>query len=73
MGSTDGNPTGGRSPGTAKRRRADRLVLGGWTLFLVSALAFVAVGVRDRDPLVIVGGATFLAACVLFLLALRGR
>lgn len=40
----------------------------GWALFLASALAFTAVGVRDGDLLVTVASVLFGVACVLFLL-----
>jgi len=42
--------------------------LWGWVLFLVCAVVFTAVGVRDGDVLMTVGSAIFLTACVLFLL-----
>lgn len=41
--------------------------LWGWILFLLCALAFVVVGLRDRDVLMTLGSLLFLAACVLFL------
>ena len=47
----------------------DRLEWWGWVLFLVSAVFFTAVAIRDRDPLVGAGGVTFLLACVLVLRA----
>jgi len=47
----------------------DRREWWGWVLFLMSAVFFLAVAVRDRDPLVGVGSVAFLAACVLFLRA----
>lgn len=47
----------------------DRYELWGWVLFLLCAVIFIAVGVRDRDPLMVVGSVAFLVACVLVLLA----
>lgn len=41
--------------------------LWGWILFLLCAVVFVAVGIRDGDALMTLGSALFLAACVLFL------
>lgn len=40
----------------------------GWVLFLVSAVAFTAAGIRDGDALVIGASLAFGAACVLVLL-----
>ena len=40
----------------------------GWVLFLASAVAFTAVGVRDRDLLVTAASILFALGCVLFLL-----
>lgn len=51
----------------------DRRQWWGWVLFLVSAIIFVAVGIRDRDMLLVTGSAAFLAACVLFLWAFPRR
>jgi len=51
----------------------DRRELWGWILFLLCAVVFVAVGVRDGDPLMVTGSVAFLAACVLFLLAYPRR
>lgn len=47
--------------------------LWGWILFLLSAVVFVAVGIRDGDALMTLGSALFLAACVLFLVPLCRR
>lgn len=46
---------------------ADWRELWGWILFLVCAVIFVAVGIRDGDLLLTIGSAAFLLACVLFL------
>jgi|AntRauTorckE6833_2_1112554.scaffolds.fasta_scaffold47633_2 hypothetical protein len=51
-------------------RRPD---LWGWLLFLLSAVAFTAVAVRDGDVLLAVGSLLFLAACVLFLIPYARR
>lgn len=51
----------------------DRRELWGWILFLVCAVIFVVVGVRDGDILMVLGSAAFLTACVLFLWALPRR
>ncbi|NND84836.1 MAG: hypothetical protein HKN46_06765 [Acidimicrobiia bacterium] len=40
----------------------------GWILFLLSAVAFAASGVRSGDWLVVAGSIIFGAACVLFLI-----
>lgn len=47
--------------------------LWGWVLFLLCAVVFVGVGVRDRDPAMTVGSVLFLVACVLFLVRHLGR
>ncbi|MCB0962635.1 MAG: hypothetical protein KDA98_04920 [Acidimicrobiales bacterium] len=44
----------------------------GWALFLASAVAFTAVGVRDGDLLVTAASVLFGVACVLFLLPAGG-
>ncbi len=44
-----------------------RLDLGGWVLFVLSAIAFTAAAIRDGDALMTVASLFFLAACVLFL------
>jgi hypothetical protein len=44
--------------------RAHRL---GWLLFVLSAVLFTAVGVRDGDWLVIAASVAFGVACILFL------
>lgn len=43
------------------------LQLWGWILFLLCAVVFVGVGIRDRDPAMTVGSVLFLVACLLFL------
>jgi hypothetical protein len=43
------------------------LHLGGWVLFIVSALFFIASGLRAGDTVVVLGGAFFLAGCLAFL------
>lgn len=52
---------------------ADRREWWGWMLFLVSAVMFLAMGIRDRDILLVAGSAVFLAACAVFLSAHRRR
>jgi hypothetical protein len=47
----------------------DRRELWGWILFLVCALIFVGVGIRDGDVWMTLGSLAFLGACVLFLIA----
>lgn len=47
--------------------------LWGWILFLLCAVVFVGVGLRDRDPAMTVGSVLFLVACVLFLSRYVGR
>ena len=52
-------------------RRAHLL---GWSLFVVSALLFIASSLRSGDLLGLGGGVFFLVACFAFLLPLlRGR
>lgn len=41
--------------------------LWGWILFLLCAVVYVAVGVRNGDLLMTGGSVIFLTACVLFL------
>lgn len=41
--------------------------LWGWVLFLLCAIAYVGVGLRDRDAVMTVGSVLFVAACVVFL------
>ena len=48
----------------------DRPQLWGWVLFLLSAVAFTAMGVRDGDALLVVGSLLFLVACVVFVVDL---
>ena len=38
-----------------------------WWLFLLCAVGFTIMAVRDRDPLFIVSSLLFAAACVVFL------
>jgi hypothetical protein len=45
-------------------RRSD---VWGWGLFVVCALVFVGDAIRDRDPLMTLGGLLFLVACFCFL------
>ena len=45
-------------------RRTD---LWGWILFLLCAVVYTAVGVRNGDLLMTTGSVLFLAACLLFL------
>lgn len=45
----------------------DRYESWGWTCFLVCAVIFLAMGIRDRDVLLIAGSTLFLIGCVLFL------
>lgn len=52
---------------------ADRRELWGWVLFLVCAIIFLAMGIRDRDILLVTGSAVFLAGCGMFLWAHPGR
>mgnify|MGYP004294418655 CR=1 FL=1 len=39
-----------------------------WWLFLLCAIGFTIMAVRDRDPLFIVSSLLFAAACVVFLM-----
>ena len=45
----------------------DRREWWGWVLFLLSAVFFLVVAIRDRDVVVGAGSVAFFAACVLFL------
>lgn len=49
------------------RRRLDLL---GWVTFLLCALAFLAVGVRDSDALTVVASVLFLVGVLLFLVSM---
>jgi hypothetical protein len=40
----------------------------GWMLFLVCAVVFLAIGVRDGDALMTTGSVLFLAGCLVFVL-----
>ncbi len=51
-----------------KAAHVPRLHRIGWVLFLLGSLAFLGSGVRDRDPMTVVGSILFAMACVLFLL-----
>lgn len=44
-----------------------RYELWGWSLFVVSALFFIAGSIRDGDVVGLLGGIFFLLACVAFL------
>ena len=55
------------------QRRGDRLELGGWILFVVSALFFIATSLRNGDAVGLLGRVFFFLACVVFLLAFRDR
>ena len=43
------------------------LHLGGWLLFIVSALFFIASGLRTGDAVGVLGGVFFLVGCLAFL------
>lgn len=43
------------------------LHLGGWVLFIVSALFFIAAGLRAGDAVGVLGGVFFLVGCIAFL------
>ncbi len=43
------------------------LHLGGWVLFIVSALFFIVAGLRARDAVGVLGGVIFLVGCIAFL------
>jgi hypothetical protein len=43
------------------------LHLGGWVLFIVSALFFIASGLRAGDTVGVLGGIFFLVGCLAFL------
>ncbi|MDB9314929.1 hypothetical protein PN462_17580 [Spirulina sp. CS-785/01] len=42
----------------------------GWSLFILSALFYIAASVRNGDSLGLMGGIFFLVACFVFLLPL---
>lgn len=44
------------------------LHLGGWVLFIVSALFFIVAGLRAGDAVGVLGGVFFLVGCLAFLL-----
>ena len=43
----------------------------GWILFLVCAVLYSWAGIRDGDPLIVIGSVTFGVACVFFLVPSR--
>jgi uncharacterized membrane protein YhhN len=51
-------------------KRKDRYHLVGWGLFLISAVFFIASGVRHRDILTLTGSIAFFIACIVFLIPL---
>ena len=55
---------------TKKTSKACRFQLTGWTLFIFSALFFIATSVRAGDMLGLLGGLLFLLACFVFLVPL---
>ena len=55
---------------TKKTSKACRFQLTGWTLFIFSALFFIATSLRAGDMLGLLGGLLFLVACIVFLLPL---
>ena len=50
-----------------------RFQLGGWIIFIFSALFFIAASWRAGDPLGLAGGMLFLAACFVFVAPLLAR
>jgi threonine/homoserine efflux transporter RhtA len=48
----------------------NRLQFFGWIIFVLSALFFIASSIRAEDPVSLVGGALFLAACFVFMIPL---
>lgn len=52
--------------------KGKRYELGGWLLFVVSALFFIASSIRNGDVIGLLGGVFFLLACVAFLTSYIG-
>ncbi len=48
-------------------RNTRRYEIGGWLLFVISALFFIASSLRNGDVIGLLGGVFFLLACVAFL------
>ena len=53
--------------------RQNHFQLWGWILFIVSALFFMAASIRADDPVSLIGGALFLAACFVFMVPLLAQ
>lgn len=51
-----------------KRKRKDRYALAGWLLFILCAVFYLASGLKNHDPLAIIGSALFLIACLVFMI-----
>lgn len=54
-------------------RQTTMLHLLGWSLFVASAVLFIASGIRARDWLVVAASVVFLLACFAFLVPLIGE
>jgi len=51
----------------------NRFQLWGWSLFIASALFFMASSMRAEDPVSLAGGALFLVACFVFMAPLLAQ
>ena len=54
-------------------RKADKFLLWGWILFIVSALFFIWASLRSGDLIGFLGGFFFLLACFVFLVPLIAK
>ena len=52
---------------TSKLKRKDRYALGGWLLFILCAVFYLASSLKNHDPLAIIGSVLFLVACLVFM------
>ena len=53
-----------------KLKRKDRYALAGWLLFILCAVFYLASGLKNHDPLAIIGSVLFLIACLVFIIPL---
>jgi hypothetical protein len=53
-----------------RSRQGRRAAIGGWILFIVCALFFMAAAWRNQDLLTFIGSLVFLLACLFFLIPL---
>ena len=47
-----------------------RFQLSGWILFIICAVLFILSGVKNHDPLMLIGSVIFFIACLVFIVPL---